>query len=128
MKRIAVIGSRDYKSLHLIPQWLNFAKEKFEADSGGIVIVSGGARGVDKAADDWAIENKINRDIFMPNYNQHSGKTAPLIRNKKIVENSDFLIAFWNEESTGTEYSLNYAKKLGKTCIIVFEDGVWKRW
>lgn len=128
MKRIAVIGSRKYKSLELVPQWLEFAKEKYEAECGGVIIISGGAEGVDRTAENWAIEKKVNRDIFKPNYSKYHGKVAPLMRNKQIVESADFILAFWDEDSTGTEHALNYAKKLGKTCIIVFEDGVWKRW
>ena len=127
MKRIAIVGSRDFKTLDLIPQWLEFAREKYEKEHGGLVVVSGGARGVDKTAENWAITNKVNRDIFMPEWNQQ-GKKAGAIRNKKIVENADVILAFWNEESPGTEITLNYAKKMNKPCIIIMEDGFWKHW
>jgi len=123
-RRIAVVGSREFKSLDLISQWLDFANDKWD---GNIVLVSGGCRGVDKTAEQWAIDRKINRDIFLPNWNQQ-GKKAGILRNKQIVENADFIIAFWDEESSGTEFTLNYAKKLGKPCIIVFEDGFHKKW
>ena len=122
-KRIAVIGSRGYKSLELIEHWMNHAKEKWQ----NITVVSGGAVGVDKQAESWAIKNQIDRDIYIPSWNTQ-GKKAGILRNKKIVENADFVLAFWDEESPGTESSLNYAKKIGKPCIIVFEDGYHKNW
>ena len=123
-KRIAVVGSRQFKSLNLIYQWLDYANEKW---GNNIVIVSGGAKGVDKEAEKWAINKKINRDIDIPNWGTE-GKKAGILRNQEIVKNADFILAFLDGESSGTEYTLNFAKKLNKRCIIVFEDGFYKNW
>lgn len=35
-------------------------------------------------------------------------------QNKLIVENADFVIAFWDGQSPGTRFTLNYAKSLKK--------------
>jgi len=56
---------------------------------------------------------------ILPDYAKY-GKSAPLIRNKEIVDKSDLIIAFWNGESKGTKYSIDYAKtKQKKICIIL---------
>ena len=39
------------------------------------------------------------------------GRRAPLMRNILIVENCDFLLAFWNGRSRGTKFTLDYAEQ-----------------
>jgi len=79
--------------------------------------VSGGARGVDTLAEKYADKNDIPKLIFLPDYAKY-GKIAPLIRNKKIVDNSDIIIAFWDGVSRGTKFTIDYAKAQGKKVIV----------
>lgn len=82
------------------------------------LIVSGGAKGVDTFAERWAELNLINIKVFKPDYKAY-GKAAPLVRNKKIVEECDKVIAFPSEESRGTYHILDYARKLRKRITII---------
>ena len=50
---------------------------------------------------------------FPPEYDKY-GRGAPLVRNKLIVEECDCLIAFWDDTSRGTKYTIDYAHQLGK--------------
>ena len=77
-------------------------------------IISGGAKGIDTLAEKYADENNIPKLIIKPEYAKY-GKSAPLRRNKTIVENSDILVAIWDGSSNGTKFAIDYAKKIGKT-------------
>lgn len=47
-------------------------------------------------------------------------KDCMLMRNKFMVDNSNFVIAMWDgRKRGGTYYTLNYAKKLNKQIILV---------
>ena len=68
-------------------------------------IVSGGAGGIDSAAKILAERIDIKYTCFLPEYEKF-GKEATLVRNKKIVEYSDQVIAFWDFESKGTQNTI----------------------
>lgn len=81
------------------------------------LIISGGARGVDRLAERYADEHGIEKLIFLPQYELY-GKSAPLIRNRLIVDNADLVIAFWDGESSGTSYTIDYAKRRHIPCQV----------
>lgn len=81
-------------------------------------IVSGGAEGADSLASRYALENGIQLLEHIPFYNKY-GRSAPFVRNKLIVQDSEIIIAFWDMKSNGTKHSLEYAKKLNKKSIII---------
>jgi nucleoside 2-deoxyribosyltransferase len=60
--------------------------------------------------------------IFNPDYDKHK-KGAPLVRNRKIVEHSDIIVAVWDSKSKGTKYAIDYAKKQRKPTFIYNENG-----
>lgn len=101
--KIAVIGSRSIEKFNL---------DKFLPD-GICEIISGGARGVDTLAAQYARERGIPLRVYSPDYRQH-GKRAPIIRNRTIVDECDVLFAFWDGISPGTAYTVKYAHQKGK--------------
>ena len=76
------------------------------------VVVSGGAAGVDTYAKEYAMKNGITLVEYLPEYEKY-GRKAPILRNIQIVDNCDFLIAFWNGTSPGTKFTIDYAMKRG---------------
>ena len=80
-------------------------------------VVHGGATGVDTLAGQWAKKNNVESIIFSPNYEVY-GKRAPLVRDKEMVEYADFVIAFWDGQSHGTKFVINYCKTIGRKCIV----------
>ena len=75
-------------------------------------IVSGGARGIDTCARDYALTHDIKLTEFLPEYNKY-GRCAPLKRNLQIIEYVDVVIAFWDGKSRGTKYVIDNCKKQG---------------
>jgi hypothetical protein len=109
--KLAVIGSRSFSDQKMLTDILN----QLENIS---CIISGGARGADQLAEQWAHDNQIKTKIFLPNWDQH-GKQAGILRNIQIIENADACIAFWDGKSKGTKHSISLCKKYGKMCTII---------
>lgn len=107
--KVAVIGSRN----------LYVSDIGAHLPAGCTEIVSGGARGVDKCAEGYARSNNLKLTLFLPDYESH-GRSAPLIRNKAIVEYSDFVVAFWDGSSRGTYFVIDYCRKTGTPYTIVY--------
>jgi hypothetical protein len=105
--RIAIIGSRSIKEYDI-------SKYVSEGDE----IVSGGAVGVDACAADHAKENGIKMTVFLPQYDKY-GRAAPIIRNRKIVDYADKVIAVWDGSSRGTLSVIKYTKLKGKECQLI---------
>ena len=83
-----------------------------------VTIVSGGARGADSYAREFAQKHNLTLIEYLPEYEKY-GKGAPLVRNKLIVDNCDFVLAFWDGKSRGTKFTLDYAKEKNKPIKIV---------
>ncbi|MDE7290040.1 MAG: DUF2493 domain-containing protein [Oscillospiraceae bacterium] len=76
-------------------------------------IISGGAKGIDTCARNYAISHKMKLTEFLPEYEKY-GKSAPLKRNITIIENADIVIAFWDGKSRGTKFVIKKCRELGK--------------
>ena len=63
------------------------------------------------------IDKNIETLVFYPDFKKH--KRAYHFRNRQIVIQSDLIVAFWNGYSTGTKYTINFAKTLEKEVIVV---------
>lgn len=105
-QKIAIVGSRDYPNLAEVKRYvLGLAP--------GTVIVSGGARGVDRAGELAAYEAGFGVIIHFPNW-QRDGKDAGLLRNGLIVQSADKIVVFWNGFSTGSSHVTMLARASGK--------------
>ena len=105
--RLAIIGSRKINNI-VIDDYL---------PEGITEIVSGGAKGVDLLARDFAIRNGIKITEFIPRYNIY-GKCAPIKRNQEVAEYADEAVALWDGISKGTEYTIKLFRKLGKKITV----------
>ncbi len=115
MSRIGVVGSRDFHDYYCLSRYLSTFKISH--------IISGGANGADSLAEKYAVEKKIPFTVFPARWEVY-GRSAGIVRNKLIVEDSDFIVAFWNGSSPGTRHTINYAKEVGKKVYIVDGEGV----
>lgn len=75
-------------------------------------IVSGGAKGIDTCAREFAQANEYKFTEFLPDYKKY-GRAAPLYRNTEIVDYSDLVLAFWDGKSTGTKDVIDKCKERG---------------
>lgn len=98
--KLAIVGSRGIKDINLDEYILENVTE----------IVSGGAKGVDQIAKQYALEKGLKYKEFLPEYEKF-GRSAPLKRNLQIIEYADELLIFWDGISKGTEYVIKNAKK-----------------
>ncbi len=98
--KVAVVGSRGLRVEHL-EEYL--PKEITE-------IISGGARGVDTSAREYALKTGLKLTEFLPEYGRY-GRIAPLKRNITIIENADMVLAFWDGKSKGTKFVIDKCKK-----------------
>lgn len=105
--KIAIIGSRSLTSVDLSEYIPDYVTE----------IVSGGAKGIDTCAKEFADKNNIKLTEFLPEYNKFK-KGAPLVRNLKIIKYSDEIIAFWDGKSKGTKYVIDNCEKLNKKVTV----------
>lgn len=125
--RIAVVGSRifnEYNYLHrkltdLLWEIVDYWGDELPLE---IIIVSGGARGADSIAEQWAKEWGYQTMIFSAEWDKY-GKSAGYRRNQQIIDASDVVIAFWDGTSKGTKHSIDIATKQGKP-IFIFSDWV----
>ena len=106
--KVAVIGSRGITVDNL--------KDYLPEDV--TEIVTGGAKGVDTCAEEYALAHNIKLTKFLPEYSKYR-KSAPLKRNIQIIEYSDLVLAFWDGSSRGTKYVIDNCDKLN-TPVRVF--------
>jgi hypothetical protein len=119
-KRIAIVGSRDYKDLDAVRRYVYSLPRD-------MTIVSGGARGVDTVAVETAKERGMRTVVIPVNErglpedgverNRLFAQRA-MIRNGEIVQVSGSVVAFWDEKSPGTKNTIERAEKAGIPVII----------
>jgi len=112
--RVAVIGSRNLSVENLGDYLPENTTE----------IVSGGAKGVDTCARDYALSHGIKITEYLPEYEKY-GRAAPLKRNITIIQNADLVLAFWDGKSKGTKFVIDSCEKLGVEVRVVEVWG-WK--
>jgi hypothetical protein len=105
MKTI-IAGGRDITDYQLV---LDAIKESQFPIS---TVVCGGAKGVDSLGERYATEMNLQLNMFIPDWDTH-GRAAGPIRNRKMAENAEALIAVWDGKSRGTKNMIETARKLG---------------
>jgi len=124
--RIAIVGSRDINDMGWFKDFVHYGVlEEIEGPNTyqAITIISGGARGVDTLARDYAHAMDSDFIMFKP-YHLIDNKVPYepkyfFVRNKQIVDNSDVVIAVWDGKSKGTEDVIRYSKKRKKPLYVV---------
>lgn len=95
--RVAIVGSREYPDLELVRQFVRKLAAKYPRAT----VVSGGAQGVDQAAEAQAGRLGLKTLIFPADWDRY-GRSAGFRRNTTIVEHADVVVAFWDGQSRGT--------------------------
>ena len=106
--KVAVIGSRGLTVSNLgdyLPE-------------GTTEIISGGAKGIDSCAREYAISHGIKLTEYLPEYEKY-GRAAPLKRNITIIQNADLVIAFWDGRSRGTKFIIENCARLGTELKVI---------
>ena len=111
MKFLLVVGSREFQNYTLLSYYL----DKEVDGRKDICIVSGGARGADSLAKEYARHHKLEYKEFPAEWNKYE-KRAGFLRNeemhKYISERKEKkIIAFWDGSSKGTQHNFGLAEK-----------------
>ena len=137
---VAIVGSRDYPRLDLVRAFVRSLPEN-------ACVVSGGARGVDQAAEAEALEGRLLVRSYRPvregnfwrieliteNGIMRSEKwmrgqfstfpKAAFTRNKMIVDEAGSVAAFWDGQSKGTLDTIKKAKAAGILYAVYGPEG-----
>ena len=108
---IAVIGSRDFTDYGKLKTILDRLKPT--------KIISGGASGADTLGERYADENKIQKVIYLPEWDKY-GKGAGFVRNQLIIDDCEMVVALWDGKSRGTRNSIGIAHTQMKPIFIIY--------
>ncbi len=108
----AIIGSRDFPKLSLV-------KRLVDSLPPNTIVISGGARGVDRAAVDFAKARGLKTIEFPADW-EGGGKAACFERNTLMVEACDKLYAFSHNDSSGSADSIAKARQANKLAEIIW--------
>lgn len=117
--KLAVIGSREYPNMDLVTEFVLALASKEK-----LVIVSGGARGVDLAAETAAKSAGVETDIYPADWD-NLGKKAGYVRNTAMSKVVDRCVAFWDLKSRGSKHMINECLKRGVP-VTIFPPNVGK--
>lgn len=130
--KIAVTGSRSIKDtdtvfMHLDKLIDGLVKDGWLGADEPVSIVSGGAKGVDTLAKEYANINGYDFFLYKPyhlvdNRTEYDPKYF-FARNKQIVDNADYVFIFWDGQSHGTAHVMKLCDKTKKTYQLIRMDG-----
>ena len=106
--KLLIAGSRSITEFDLSPY------VSYEVDT----IISGGAGGIDSLAEKYADSHRISKYVLRPKYKLY-GRSAPLKRNKEMIDMADAVLIIWDGLSKGTEYTLKYTEKIKKPYTLI---------
>ena len=109
--KLAIIGSRKITDIDLNALICREVDE----------IVSGGAKGIDTLAAEFAEQEGIKLKVFLPDYRRY-GRGAPIKRNYEIVDYADEVLAIWDGASRGTKSVIDYCTKTGKRVSVIIKS------
>lgn len=113
MLKVIVAGSRTFHDYEYLAKELDIRIPPFIEE-----IVSGDAEGPDKMGAKWAEERGYPVKHFPAQWDKY-GKAAGIIRNHKMGDYADSLIAFWDGKSRGTRDMIEYMRKQNKYVEVV---------
>ncbi len=116
--KVIVAGSRSFEDYSILKKVLD--EELVSTD----IIISGGAKGADTLAYNYAKNNKLQKIIFNADWKVH-GKKAGIMRNFEMANEGERLIAFWDGYSNGTKHMIQAAHQVGIPVRIVKVDATW---
>lgn len=113
--KLAIVGTRNPSVVY--QEWEELLLSNINVED-VTMVVSGGAKGIDSYAKHFASKYHKPLKEFLPDYAAY-GRRAPLIRNRQIVFEAEFVIAFPSSDSKGTLHAISEAGKLGRRTVVV---------
>lgn len=76
------------------------------------LIITGGCKGVDSAAEKWALDNGVPVKVFVPKWREY-GKLAGPLRNKQMLHEGKPSIVLAIGGGKGTQNTIKQAHEIG---------------
>lgn len=111
---LLICGGRDFNDYATMKSVV-----MFRYDLTDLTIVSGGARGADRLAEELARQLGVPNIVVNADWDKW-GKSAGYKRNIEMLYISDAVLAFWDGESKGTKHTIDNADKREMDCNIIF--------
>lgn len=117
-----VVGSRSFQSYSNLKSKLDFLLQ----NQSNIVIISGGAKGADSLAEQYAKEKGYPFLVFPANWKKF-GRKAGYIRNQEMHQflsrqKKRGVVAFWDGKSRGAQHNFTLATQYNNPLkVITFE-------
>lgn len=130
--RVIIAGGRYFNDYPLLKRKMNIILRDTKEP---IIIISGTAAGADKLGEQYAAEKGYRIEKYPADWTnmnvtpcvQRKRKDGTLynaaagnIRNSKMADNGDSLVAFWDGKSTGTKDMISLAKNKGLKIRIIY--------
>lgn len=110
---VAVVGSRTMTDA----AWLAHVLNQCRSVWGAFTVISGGARGADALALAWARERDQPFRLYAARWGKYGKRAGPL-RNRRMVEDAQVVVAFWDGQSAGTASTIAIAKELNRPVYV----------
>lgn len=119
MYRVIIAGGRDFNDYPLLEQTVDqFLKNVHDK----VTIFCGEASGADSLGERYALARGYAIQYFPPDWRRY-GRAAGPVRNQKMAENADALVAFWDGMSRGTGNMIEAARRRQLAIQIQRYDG-----
>jgi len=117
LKNIVIAGSRYFEDYNTAKKFITECIE-LENINEAITIITGGCRGADSLGEKYAADHTLNFKKIDADWKRF-GKSAGPIRNKKLADEGDIIICFWDQKSRGTKSLIDCALQQNKTVYIM---------
>jgi hypothetical protein len=106
--KLIIAGGREFTNYNMLKDRVDKIISNIEVD----LIISGGARGADTLAIEYAKERKLPWHVEEADWTKY-GKSAGYIRNEVMAKMATHLVAFWSgvKERSGTYHMIQLAEK-----------------
>ena len=118
--RVIIAGGRDFTNVNVMAETLNNLQDVDHViEIEKLTLICGMARGADLTAYKLFSEVGLPVKMYPADWDQY-GKSAGYIRNNKMADVADMLIAFWDGESRGTAHMINTMKQQHKPVFVFY--------
>jgi predicted Rossmann fold nucleotide-binding protein DprA/Smf involved in DNA uptake len=105
--KVAVVGSRHFAAPDRVVEYVKSLPPRAS-------IITGSASGVDAAATKAAREKGIPVQVISASFEELTDAGKAAVRNQRLVDACDVLVAFWDGASKGTRATVERALDSGK--------------
>jgi hypothetical protein len=105
--KVAIVGSRHFSEPERVADYVNSLPAS-------VSIITGSASGVDAAATKTARAKGMPVQVMPASFEEASDASKASVRNQRLIDACDVLVAFWDGSSKGTRATVDRALDSGK--------------